>query len=223
MTSSTRITPAPPPGGFGAGSTTWLASSTTCSRSRTYGPSRATRTPALTRCRLSPAASSARTSSRSPATSTTASPSSIAAVRASGLRTSTSPVGRSRVSSRSCRTSRPRSRTPTVVHICSISASRWLDRKIVVPAAFSASSSVRISLMPCGSSPFVGSSSTSSRGRRISAAPSPSRWRMPERVRADRPTVGRVEPDLLEHLVDAARDAAPAAARRARPRRAGPG
>ena len=35
----------------------------------------------------------------------------------------------------SCSTSRPRSSTPTRVHICSISASRWLERKIVVPVA----------------------------------------------------------------------------------------
>ena len=37
----------------------------------------------------------------------------------------------------------------------------------------------RISWMPCGSSPLVGSSRTSSRGPRSSAAARPSRWRMP--------------------------------------------
>ena len=37
----------------------------------------------------------------------------------------------------------------------------------------------RISRMPCGSSPFVGSSSTSSRGRRSRAFASPSRCLMP--------------------------------------------
>jgi hypothetical protein len=69
--------------------------------------------------------------------------------------------------------------TPTRVHSCSTSDSWWLERKIVVPSELSFSSSSRISWIPCGSRPFVGSSSTSSRGRRTSAAASPSRCRMP--------------------------------------------
>ena len=49
----------------------------------------------------------------------------------------------------------------------------------MVPASFSSISSLRTSRMPCGSRPFVGSSSTSSSGLRRSAPASPSRCFMP--------------------------------------------
>ncbi len=53
----------------------------------------------------------------------------------SGEFTTVQPVGAVSTASCSCSTSRPRSSTPTRVAICSTSASRWLDRKTVVPAA----------------------------------------------------------------------------------------
>ena len=121
----------------------------------------------------------------------------------SGVRTRTSPVGGA--AARSCPPAAPAVRgraRPTRVHICSISASRWLERKIVVPARFSPSSSSRMSRMPCGSSPLVGSSSTSSGGRRISAAAEPEPLPHAERVGLHRALVAGVEPDLLEHLGD---------------------
>ena len=46
-------------------------------------------------------------------------------------------------------------------------------------AAASSANRARISRMPCGSRPLVGSSSTSSLGWRMSAAARPRRWRMP--------------------------------------------
>ena len=191
LTSSTPITA--PPGPQRDGSPRARPARGRGVRARARRPGR--RSP--TRCRFRPAASSARTSSRSPSTCDDgSSEQGVARSGVRGVARATRPVGRSRASSRSCRTSRPRSRTPTRVHSCSISASRWLDRKMVVPPGLSASSSSRISWMPCGSRPLVGSSRMSSRGRRISAAARPSRWRMPERVRPGRPPVGRVEPDL---------------------------
>ena len=73
-----------------------------------------------------------------------------------------------------------RSRAPrSCVHSAETSGSRWLDRKMVTPAAFRSISRSRMSLMPRGSRPLVGSSRMSSCGRRTSAAARPSRWRMP--------------------------------------------
>ena len=64
---------------------------------------------------------------------------------------------------------------------------RWLDKKIVVPSFFSCRRSRRISWMPCGSRPLVGSSKINRGGRRISAAANPSRCRIPcEYVRTGR-------------------------------------
>ena len=78
------------------------------------------------------------------------------------------------------------------------------------PSAFSSSSRSRTSRMPCGSSPFVGSSSTSSRGRRSSARASPSRCRIPsEYARTGRRSTPP-EADLVQRVVD------PAGARRPR-------
>ena len=58
-------------------------------------------------------------------------------------------------------TSRPTCITPRWVHICSTSASRWLETSTVVPSPASDPTSWRTSRVPCGSSPLVGSSSTS--------------------------------------------------------------
>ena len=105
--------------------------------------------------------------------------SSPTAASPSGVRTTVRPVGRCRCASSSCTISRPRSSTPTRVHSCSTSASRWLDRNTVVPCRLRSSSRSRTSRIPCGSRPLVGSSSTSSSGERSSAAARPSRCRMP--------------------------------------------
>ena len=98
-----------------------------------------------------------------------------AAAPTSGVVTSTRPVGPSRASTRSWATSRPRSTIAALVQTSSTSASRWLDRNTVVPPATSSTSRSRTSRMPCGSSPLVGSSRTSSRGARSRAAASPRR------------------------------------------------
>ena len=69
--------------------------------------------------------------------------------------------------------------TPTCVHTCSTSASRWLETNTVVPSSANERMSARTSRVPCGSSPFVGSSSTSSSRGMSSAFASPSRCFMP--------------------------------------------
>ena len=76
-------------------------------------------------------------------------------------------------------TRRPRAITPTRSHIASTSARRWLEMKIVVPPSASRRRSSRISRIPDGSSPFVGSSSVSSSGSPTKASAIPSRWRIP--------------------------------------------
>ena len=61
----------------------------------------------------------------------------------------------------------------------STSSMLWLDSRIVMPVEASRLISARMSRMPAGSRPFVGSSRTSSRGDRISAAATPSRCTIP--------------------------------------------
>ena len=114
-----------------------VASSTTSSRRAPLGAELVTRTPRRPARALSAAASGPRTSSRRSSYDSTARRAARAPASTSGVRTTVRPVGRLQPSSSSCSTSRPRSRTPTRVHICSTSASRWLDRKTVVPAALS--------------------------------------------------------------------------------------
>src|SRR5712692_4569984 len=85
--------------------------------------------------------------------------------------------------SRSCTvhwvTSLPPRITPTRSQICSTSGSRWLESSTVrLPWPMSLMS-LRISAMPCGSSPLVGSSRMSSSGSFSSAAATPSRCFMP--------------------------------------------
>ena len=91
---------------------------------------------------------------------------------------------------------RGRARRPGV-HICSTSPSRWLDRNTVVPAAFRRSSNSRISRMPCGSRPFVGSSRISRRGRCSSAMAMPEPLPHAERERLHRLGVDAAEADVL--------------------------
>ena len=147
---------------------------------------------------------SPRTTRRSPSRSSTR-PSSRAAAATPRLASDDRAPGRAAQLARSsCTTSRPRSSTPTRVHICSTSASRWLDRNTVVPAACSCRISSRISRMPCGSRPFVGSSRTSNSGlgkqRGRKAEPLPHAQRdTPSPAAGPRPP----SPTVAERLVDA--------------------
>ena len=100
--------------------------------------------------------------------------------------------------------------------------SRWLDTNSVVPAAFMASSSSRTSWMPCGSRPFVGSSSTSSRGRSQQRGRQPEPLAHAERVRAHRPSPDAAEADLSSASSTRRRLVRPAD-HRVRPRRAARG
>src|SRR3954453_11429611 len=75
--------------------------------------------------------------------------------------------------------SRPRRMIATCRQISSTSSMLWLDSKIVIPPSASRRTSARISRIPAGSSPLVGSSSTSRRGERINAAAPPSRCTIP--------------------------------------------
>jgi len=87
---------------------------------------------------------------------------------------------------------------PTCVATCSISPSRWLETRTVVPSEARSRISDRTSRVPCGSSPLVGSSRMSrSRGRNWVAA-RPSRCFIPSEYRrnfffaaAARPTRSR--------------------------------
>ena len=69
--------------------------------------------------------------------------------------------------------------TTTWSQICSISAMRWLEMKTVIPSSASDRMRPRISTMPAGSSPLLGSSRMSSSGAASSAAAIPSRCFMP--------------------------------------------
>jgi len=68
---------------------------------------------------------------------------------------------------------------PTTSASTCTSASRWLDTNTVLPLAARLLSVSRIATIPAGSSPFAGSSSSSSRGSLISAPAIPSRCFMP--------------------------------------------
>ena len=75
--------------------------------------------------------------------------------------------------------SRPARITPTRSLTCSISPIRWLESSTVRPPCASALMNARISAMPAGSSPLVGSSRISSSGSLSSAAATPSRCFIP--------------------------------------------
>ena len=96
----------------------------------------------------------------------------LAAASGSAVRTSTrsARVRRSSVSD-PWNTSFPVRITPTCEQICSTSASRCEDTNTVIPSAATDRISARTSRVPCGSRPFVGSSSiTSSLGCSSAAA-----------------------------------------------------
>ena len=78
-----------------------------------------------------------------------------------------------------CRITLPRSTMATASQVRSTSSSRCEDRTTVRPSATSDRIISRISSMPAGSSPFIGSSRMSSCGSPSRQAATPSRWRMP--------------------------------------------
>ena len=73
----------------------------------------------------------------------------------------------------------PRSTMATASQVRSTSSSRWDDRTTVRPSATRDRIISRISSMPAGSSPFIGSSRMSSWGSPSRQAATPRRWRMP--------------------------------------------
>ena len=76
-------------------------------------------------------------------------------------------------------TSFPLSMTTAWVQICSTSARMWLENNTVEPASDTRRTSWRTSRISPGSSPLVGSSSTSTSGRPSSTRASPNRCRIP--------------------------------------------
>ena len=73
----------------------------------------------------------------------------------------------------------PRSTMATASQVRSTSSRRWDDSTTVRPSATSDRIMSRISCIPAGSSPFMGSSRISSWGSPIRQAATPRRWRMP--------------------------------------------
>ena len=73
----------------------------------------------------------------------------------------------------------PRETIPSTVAIRSISPSRWEETMTVTPSDANDLRSRRISSIPAGSRPFVGSSRMSSEGLRASAMAIPRRCFMP--------------------------------------------
>ena len=225
LISSTRITRGPP-GVRAVSDPGPVSATTTSSRLRRCSASPSRGTPCSTRWRASadgpPGAAS--TTSVSSWRSATARPSSRAAPSGSGVRTTSRPVGPRTASRASSSTSRPRSTTPTVVHSASISASRWLDRKTVVPRRVQLDEQV----------PDLPDAVRVEPVRRLvehqQPGPVEQRARQPEalahaeRVGAHRAPVDRAEPDALEDLLDPPAPARPVpAAPRARTRRAARG
>ena len=73
----------------------------------------------------------------------------------------------------------PRPMTTTWSAVSAISLMRWLDTNTARPSAASPRSSVRTHRMPSGSSPFTGSSKSSTPGSPSMAAAMPRRWVIP--------------------------------------------
>ena len=100
--------------------------------------------------------------------------------RGCGVLTRTPPLpSRSSSSIDPWRTSRPLWITTTSSTVCAASLKTWLESRTVLPPPTRSRSKVRTQRMPCGSSPFSGSSRTRMSGSPSSADASPSRWRMP--------------------------------------------
>ena len=119
------------------------------------------------------------------------------------------------------KTSSPKRMTTRWSHTASISES-WCEETMTVrPLRPRSRSSSRISTIPAGSSPFVGSSRMSSSGSERSAAAIPRRCFMPEREALHRLPVPAGQADLREHGVHALEREVPEASQRheVRPRR----
>ena len=86
-----------------------------------------------------------------------------------------------------CRMTRPRSTIATWSHVFSTSSSRCDERNTVRPSSTNARIRWRISRMPAGSRPFIGSSRISSAGRRAGSG----RCRAAGACRASRSSRGR--------------------------------
>ena len=92
-------------------------------------------------------------------------------------RTSDAPASSSEIGP--WRTTVPRSTMATASQVRSTSSSRCEDSTTVRPSATSDRIISRMSCMPAGSSPFIGSSRISSWGSPIRQAATPRRWRIP--------------------------------------------
>ena len=88
--------------------------------------------------------------------------------------------------------------------VSAISLIRCDETKTVRPSAASSLSRLRIQWMPSGSRPLTGSSRISVCGSPSSAAAMPSRWPMPSENSPARFFATVVQPDEVDHLVDAA-------------------
>ncbi len=158
-----------------------VASSTTCSSVRRSAPISATRMPSPTSCALSAAGVDV-PHDQPVAVAVHSTPPSSSATTRSGVGRADQRPGRSAPAAWPARPARPAGRGPSRRPGCTAPPPRpaggWTGRPWCRPA-FSSTSRSRISRMPRGSRPLVGSSRISSRGLRSSAAASPSRCRMP--------------------------------------------
>lgn len=93
-----------------------------------------------------------------------------------------------------CVTIRPRLITTTSSAVSAVSVIRWLESSTVRPAAAWSRSNCRIQRIPAGSSPFTGSSSTSTRGSPSRAAAMPSRRAIPSENVFTRPRAAPARP-----------------------------
>ena len=115
---------------------------------------------------------------------------------------------------RPCAATRPSRSTTTASQVRSTSSSTCEENSTRMPRSReSRRTSSSISSRPCGSRPFVGSSSTTSSGECTSAWASLTRWRMPVENVPIRREALLLEPDLEQHLArpqhrDPARQAA---------------
>ena len=110
-----------------------------------------------------------------------------------------------RSSSRPTSRSLPPSTTPTRSQSVSTSGRMCVEKKTVLPRRFSSRMRSRISLRPTGSSPLIGSSSTTNAGSPTSACAMPEPLLHALRVLADLAVGGVGEADHAEQLVAAPR------------------
>ena len=97
----------------------------------------------------------------------------------------------------------PRSTMATESQVRSTSSRRWDDSTTVRPSATIERIMSRISAIPAGSSPFIGSSSRSSWGSPSRHAATPSRWRIPIEYSETRLSAAMGQADALQRWPDA--------------------